>query len=157
MSFRRQSGFSVIESLVVMTMLGILLALGLPAFQHYNAGLALRRTSERMLEELRRARQRAAAEHNNVIVTFSAGSGTMQVHDDDNNDGTINGTEQIRTVTVVDGVELSGVEIAPSDSLVFTLLGTLRDRNGGGFLTITGCSGDSDTLFVSAVGHISRS
>jgi type IV fimbrial biogenesis protein FimT len=153
----RQSGFSLIESLVVITVLGVLFAMGLPAFQHYNSGLALKRSSERMLEEMRRARQRAASEHNNFIVTFNTASGTMQIHDDDNSDGAVNANEQVRTVTVADGVALAGVEIAPSDTLVFTLLGTLRDRNGGGFLTLTGCSGASDTLYVSAVGHISRS
>lgn len=157
MSFRRASGFTVIESLVVISVLGVLFALALPAYQHYNAGLALRRSSERVLNELRQARQRAASEHNNVIVTFDAQSGTMQIHDDDNNDGIINGNDLVRTVTISDGTAFSSIEIAPSDSLVFTLLGALRNRNGGGFLVIEGCTGDSDTLHVSAVGHISRS
>jgi type IV fimbrial biogenesis protein FimT len=157
MSFRRASGFTLVESLVVLSVLGILFTIALPAYQHYNGGLALRRSSERVLGELRRARQTAASEHNDVIVTFSAYSGVMQIHDDDNNDGVIGGNELVRQVAIVEGTAFYDLAIAPSDSLVFTLLGTLRDRNGGGYLVIQGCDGDADTLHVSAVGHISRS
>jgi prepilin-type N-terminal cleavage/methylation domain-containing protein len=157
MPHRRVAGFTMVESLVVLTVLGILFAIALPAFHHYDEGLALRRSAESVLEGLRVARQTAAAEHNNVIVTFDAQGGTMQIHDDDNNDGIIDAGEQVRTVALQRGTAFSTLSIAPGDSLVFTLLGVLQDRNGGGFLVIQNYSGDADTLNVSAVGHISRS
>jgi Tfp pilus assembly protein FimT len=142
--------------MVVVLILGVLFAISLPAFQNYNRGLALRRARETVTNELRRARQRAASEHHNVNVSFGgAGTGEFRLHDDTNNDGVVNGGELVRVVHLPASTMWDGRQLSAGDTLVFRPTGMLSNPNAGGALFLGGCGGARDTLYISAVGHIS--
>ena len=71
---RSQRGFTLIEIMVSLTVLGILLMVALPSFSEWLQNQQLRAASEATLNGLQVAR--AAAIRRNVLVQFVSGPGT---------------------------------------------------------------------------------
>ncbi|MRR49703.1 MAG: prepilin-type N-terminal cleavage/methylation domain-containing protein [Rhodocyclaceae bacterium] len=62
----RHKGFSLIELLVVIVIIGIILALGLPSFRTYMANQKIRSTAETFMAGIQRARGEAVAQNARV-------------------------------------------------------------------------------------------
>lgn len=66
----RQAGFTLIEVMVVIAIMGILFSIAIPAFSSWRERSALRSASETMIAHLKQARHYAMAESRNVDVTL---------------------------------------------------------------------------------------
>lgn len=70
-----EKGFTLIEALVVFTVLGILIALGLPAIQNWLVNARIRTAAEEALAGLQLARSEAVRRNCNVEFALGAGAG----------------------------------------------------------------------------------
>src|SRR5580765_1832332 len=77
----RQQGFTLIESAVVLLLLGILFAMSVPAFQSYRRSHLLQDGTENVLGQMRLARQKAIGIQHDQRITFSTGTNDYTVRD----------------------------------------------------------------------------
>lgn len=154
-------GFTLIETMVVLVVVGIVLAYGLPAFSHYRNSMSLRQVRAQLLQDVRRARQLAVTRRAPVVMQFGAPPTTTNItsytiHVDTNGDNMAE-TNELRTFRALPGgTRLTNVNMTGSgaqvDSLTFDISGTLKPGCDGGLLIFDNRQGRRDTLAVSAAG-----
>jgi prepilin-type N-terminal cleavage/methylation domain-containing protein len=72
-------GFSVIELLVVLSLMAILLAIGIPASNKFLLSYQLNSAARRVQTELQNVKMRAVAENLGFQFAYSAGSGSYSI------------------------------------------------------------------------------
>lgn len=138
------AGFTIVEMIVVLVIAGILTTMALPRFSltRYRMDGAVRGMATTMIY----AQRVAVKRQHNVVVRFDVTEGLVRIHQDDDNDGTVDSGERERVVRLQEGV-LFGLEDAPargmgSDAVSFSADGGMPavtfHRNGstneeGGF------------------------
>lgn len=96
-------GFTLIELMVVVILMGIILGMGIPSFQNLIEKMAIEAEAEMFVEGMRTARLTAIEERKDIVVCTSSNStscgGTWEdgfiVYRDDNGDNSLNGTEEV--------------------------------------------------------------
>jgi prepilin-type N-terminal cleavage/methylation domain-containing protein len=73
----RPRGFTLVEVLVVITLLSVLLALGVPALGTYTANVRLRTAAEKVLADLQRARSRSHPPEQQFPAVLSLGDASF--------------------------------------------------------------------------------
>lgn len=73
MSKRQASGFTLLEAVFVMLILGIILSAAVPSYANYIARQRLRHVAELLEMDLRRARTQSVDERRDVYVSFQSG------------------------------------------------------------------------------------
>ena len=154
-------GFSLIELMMVVVVVGLVLAAGLPAFGTFRDRMVLVQASSQVTQDLRIARQVAVTRHCPVVVTFGDGSTTTNVGNysvlyDTNGDGAAATGELYFNRTMPSRTRLSSVSLTPTDKLTFDMSGVLSPGTGGGQLVLATSRGRVDTLLVSATGVVYR-
>jgi prepilin-type N-terminal cleavage/methylation domain-containing protein len=154
-------GFTLIELMMVVVVVGIVLTAGIPAFGTFRDGLVLVQARSQVTQDLRMARQVAVTRHCPVIITFGNGTGTTDirnysVHYDLNGDGVVAAGERYFTRTMPSRTRLSSVSLSPTDKLTFDMSGVLAPGTGGGQVVLATPRGRVDTLLVSATGVVYR-
>ena len=76
---KKQAGFSLIELLIVVGLIGVLTFLGLPYFQDFVKYSSLKNDAWRVLSDLRAYRQLAIVEHMNYRFVFDTNANTYSV------------------------------------------------------------------------------
>jgi prepilin-type N-terminal cleavage/methylation domain-containing protein len=151
----RQRGFTLVETMLVMVVVGIVLAFGLPSFRNYRLTLVRQQAREQLLQDLRAARQVAITRHTPVIVSFK-NVGTINsnytIHHDRNNDKVIQNTELRSLRRMPRDARVLSVTLTPNDSLLFDTSGILRLGTTGGRIVTQTTNGKRDTLYVSMAG-----
>jgi prepilin-type N-terminal cleavage/methylation domain-containing protein len=155
----RTRGFSLIELLVAVAVLGLLLGIAVPGLNGYRDTLAQQEARTQLITDLRQARQTSVTRHRSVIVAFGNGSSTTNittysVHTDLDGDRVKDSNEPRMVRGLPKKVRLASVALSPNDSLIFDTSGLLVPGSSGGRLVISGARGKSDTLAVSAVGMV---
>jgi type IV fimbrial biogenesis protein FimT len=73
----RQQGFSLIEMMVVIGIMGIILAVALPAFNAWRESTALQSASETLMAHIKQARVMAISGNRSVSIVFTGSSYTL--------------------------------------------------------------------------------
>lgn len=89
---REQSGFSMIELLVAMSVMTILMGLGSYALFSYSRAQVLTGSATQVLTDLRDAQVRAQAEVRTYRVTFNVGADSYQIQRQETTTGACGGT-----------------------------------------------------------------
>ncbi|MEO5616182.1 MAG: GspH/FimT family pseudopilin [Candidatus Eisenbacteria bacterium] len=155
----RSQGFSLVELLVAVAVLGLLLGIAVPGLSGYRDTLAQQEARTQLITDLRYARQTSVTRHRSVIVAFGDGSVTTNItsytlHTDLNGNRVKDSNEPKLFRVLPRKVRISSVALSPVDSLIFDTSGLLIPGSTGGRLVIAGARGKADTLAVSAVGMI---
>lgn len=156
---RRPVGFTLIETMIVVVIAGIILAFGMPAFIGYEQALARVQARARLIQDLRVARQIAVTRHHSVIMVFGTAPTTTNISTyttliDANGNGSRDAGERLVQHSLPRGVLLTQVSLNPVDSLIFDPGGALRPGTTGGMLISDDGRGRADTLHVSGVGMV---
>lgn len=154
-------GFTLIETMIVVVVAGLVLAMGVPAFAKYRSTLALRQARNQLTQDLRYARQMAVTRRSAVFIRFGNGSTTTNItsymiHCDTDADRIVDTNEIRSTKKMPKGSMLSLVSLGPPDTLAFDISGILWPGTTGGSLVIANDRSVADTLLVSAAGIIYR-
>src|SRR5262245_38851035 len=80
-SQHKQKGCTLVESAVVMLVIGVIFAMSIPSFQSYRRDHLLQDGSQQVLGQLRLARQKAIGMQRDQRVTFSTASNNYTVQD----------------------------------------------------------------------------
>jgi prepilin-type N-terminal cleavage/methylation domain-containing protein len=153
-------GFSLVELLFTLLIVGIVLAIALPAFGNFRNSLALKQANAQVLQDVRRARQLAITRRAAVVVRFGAPPSisnitSYTIHVDTNSNNTLQPDEMITVRNLPNGTRLSAVSLTPVDSLRFDPSGLLLQTaagNPGGRIVIANRLNRRDTLLVSSAG-----
>ena len=154
-------GFSLIELMMVVVVVGLVLTAGIPAFGTFRDGMVLGQARSQVTQDLRMARQVAVTRHCPVVVTFGDGATTTTVGNysvlyDTNGDGAAATGERFFNRTMPRRTLLSSVSLTPTNKLTFDMSGVLAPGTGGGQLVFANSRGRVDTLLVSATGVVYR-
>jgi len=158
-------GFTLIELMMVVLVIGIVLTAGLPALGTYRDGMVLIQARTQVLQDLRLARQVAVTRHCPVIVSFGNGTGTTDIgnytiHYDTDGDGAVTAGERRFNRTMPSRTRVSSAAVTPTDSVVFDMSGVLKIPTSGaapgGTLTLANSRGRTETIMISATGVVYR-
>ena len=84
MNFQSRGGFSLVELIMVLTLMAILLAIGIPASNKWLVSYQLNSAARRIQTELQNVKMRAAAENLGFQFAYSAGSESYSIRRDGN-------------------------------------------------------------------------
>jgi len=154
-------GFTLIELMMVVVVVGIVLTAGMPAFSKFRDDLMIVQARTQVQQDLRMARQVAVTRHCAVIVTFGDGSATTDIVNysvlyDANGDGSVSSGERYFNRRMPNRTRLSSVTLSPTDKLSFDMSGVLLAGTSGGQLVLATSRGRVDTVLVSATGVVYR-
>lgn len=96
------SGFSLVELVMVMLLMGILMGIAVPLLRpekfQLDAGVVL------LASTLNAQQRNAVLRQHNIVLAMDTVAGTIRVHYDEDNDGTMDSGEQLTLVQLEDGV-----------------------------------------------------
>ena len=88
---KRSSGYSLIELLTVLAVIGLIALCAVPAFATYRRRMSVMAAADQLRSIFRLARSRAIATNHNVGVKFIAGrEWTYAIYEDSNGNGVLN-------------------------------------------------------------------
>jgi prepilin-type N-terminal cleavage/methylation domain-containing protein len=147
---RGRRGFSLIELMIVLVILGLILGLGMPRFTSYFRNLTSRSMTAQVVADLSLARTQAAREGAGVSFRVQSASRYTVTLDAPNGDV----VRTIKTVNV-SGPQRQSVSLAPLDARVaFDSRGMLRPQSANQIWVQQG--GQIDSVNVSLVGRVYR-
>lgn len=156
---RTAKGFTLIETMIVVTVAGIILAVGMPAFSRYRSTLSLEQAKAQLLHDVRDARQRAVTRRIPVYMRFGTPPTTTditsyRIHVDTNGNRLVDNGESVSNCRLPANTSLALVDLTPVDTLNFDISGILWPGHLGGSLVVSNSRGQRDTMFVSSAGIV---
>jgi type II secretion system protein H len=152
---RRQAGFTIIELLTVVAMIGIMAAMGIPAIKSFSRSTDVKSAATQLAADGWLARQRAIATSEPHSIRFDPDENRYRVFRDDGNgtasdaaNGQIDGGEEVLIDRHLDArFHLSDVDLDPANAVIFMPKGSLKTGTAGGQLRVTS-ENASRTVFI---------
>jgi type IV pilus assembly protein PilA len=153
LTMQKDKGFTLLEMMIVIAIIGILSAIAIPNFYSYAAGMKLRSANRDLNSTLQNTRMKAIRQSNRWAVEFTSSSYSVVDCGPDNACGGAGAADNI-THTVTNISEYPGVTIPSFPATVeFNSDGT----SNGGVLTFRDPKGHTSQVTVSASGRIRSS
>jgi type II secretion system protein H len=138
---RGQRGFSLVEMMIVVIIIGVLATIGIPAFSSWKDKQAVSNAASSLLAHLKQARNLAIAENRSVRITFSS---TAYIFDAD----TTGNCGPCRNNVISYSQFSDNLSISPTTTRTFTSRGTANS----GTITLT-ASGKSKSIVMNVIGR----
>ncbi len=136
---KRESGFTLMEMMIVVAVLAIMAAIAIPNFMSLLPGMRLNGAARQVMGDLMAARMKAVKENNRFRVFFnSPGTNQYQILDDDNNNNSADTGEAITAKNIQDNYH--DVTFSSSTNPIFYPRGTAY----GTTVTVTNSTGSKD-------------
>jgi type IV fimbrial biogenesis protein FimT len=142
-------GFSIAELMTVVSLIGILAAIGIPSFLSFQPSMRLNGAAREILSRLMWARANAVQNNNTSVVTFLSDH-SFQIFNDANGNGSADANETITIDLQADYPNVTFALSGTSSSPVFNGRGTATTDTT---VTISNSSG-SKTVEVSPTGNV---
>ena len=95
-------GFTLLELIFCIAILGILTAIGIPSYMDYLPRYRANGAIRRLFTELQYAKMKAIADNNDYVVTFDTANNRYNIYNDANNNGWA-ADELVKTVDIDEG------------------------------------------------------
>ena len=143
-----ESGFTLMELILVVAIMGIMAAIAIPAFMGFLPGMRLNGAARQVMSDLMDARMEAVKQ-NHEFKVFFLNNHEYKILDDNDNDGIDDGgAETSRTVDIQDNY--SDVTLSDTGDPVFGPKGTAPSLST---ITLQNSSG-SKSVSVSIAGRV---
>jgi type IV fimbrial biogenesis protein FimT len=142
-------GFSIAELMTVVSVIGILTAVGIPSFLSFQPSMRLNGAAREILGKLMWARAYAVQNNNTSVVTFLTNH-SFQIFNDSNGNGLADAGETITIDLQTDYEDVTFTVSGSSSTPVFNGRGTASTDTT---VTISNSSG-SKTVEVSPTGNV---
>lgn len=148
-------GFTLTEVMVTLVIFGIVMAVSFPMLAESNRNQQLAGAAARIEAALMRARSTAVTQQTPVRVSFNAGTNSLQIDQDTDNDGTFD--VLLRTVAIDGNINFDQVSFNNGNSVTFDQRGapdnpgTILLGNGGPSNQRVLVSAGSGSVSVSAI------
>jgi len=142
----RQQGFTLIEMVVVVLIMGIMFGMSIPAFQSFRRTHLLQAGTQSVLGELRLARQKAIGLQRDQRITFSTGANHYSVED-------LSTHQTFGPFTFPKGITLDRADLIEG-GVTGTTIAALSDGrfSGSGEIVLRDAKGARDTVAVQVSG-----
>jgi len=144
----KQSGFTLIEMMIIITILAVFAGIAVPNFLSYMPKSRLNGAARQVMGDLMGARMKAVSQNNEFKIFFSANGHEYTILDDDDNDGTADGGELTETKDI--HPEYHDVTIGFNNNPIFSPRGTATNLPT---ITLTNTSG-SKSITISSAGRV---
>ena len=143
-------GYSLTELLTTIAVLGVVLAIAVPDYSKWVLKRQVNKESQKLYMDLMLARISAIKNNNDVLVTFNAGSNQYQIHDDTDSDGTVDGGETVKNVTLIPQVQFGFFGGSVTDMEGNSVSNSVYLAGGGSVLTFNskGQASDSGSMYL---------
>ena len=157
---RNHAGFTLLETLAVVGVVAILVAVSIPVTQSFNRSTGVRATAKQLTEDLWFARQKAIATSVPYSIEFDSDENSYVLFRDDGNGYVANrgngqhdsGEKVVRTRELGPKFAISDIDLDPDDCVIFIPKGMLKTGTGGGHVTISSGDDRTRTVVVTASG-----
>lgn len=144
-------GFSLTELMIVISILGLLLAVSTPALSRFAASWRLNGAAAKMAMSLRAARSAAVSKNIDVVFVFDQDAGEYHFIEDSNGNGVADGGERETSVQdLPKGVEIDDFTV-PQTTITFTSKGSTAD---GGTIVMSGGGNQVQIRVYSGTGNV---
>jgi prepilin-type N-terminal cleavage/methylation domain-containing protein len=149
---RSVRGFSLTELMIVISIMGLLLAVSSPALSRFAANWRLNGAAATMAMHMRAARSTAVNKNIDVVFFFDQDAGEYYFLEDTNGNGVADGGERETGVQVLPSGVIFKDFTVPSTEIIFSSKGSTAD---GGTIMMTGRDGKAVQIRIySGTGNV---
>jgi type II secretion system protein H len=145
MKIFKKYGFTLVELMIVLAIMGILSAIAAPNFMHYMAERRLNGAARMVMSDLMNARMLAVTLNRNVQVTFPTSASASYTYD---------AAGAAATRNVQTGFGYHDVTVSGNNNPTFTPTGRLSDFTAGTITLTSAALTQPKTVTVSSAGRV---